>query len=78
MMGDKAPVIPLHLHPGFQERLRVNELKTALLAETLAYVQVALDNTVGPSGASPRAVKILERAYALLGEARDRLVCELL
>ncbi len=78
MMGDKAPVIPLHLHPGFQDRHRVNELKTALMTETLAYVQVALDNADGPGGASPRAVKILERACALLDEARDRLVCELL
>ncbi len=75
MIGDKAPVIPLHLHPEFQDRHRVNELKTVLMTETLAYVQVALDNA---AGASPQAVKILERACALLGEARDRLVCELL
>jgi hypothetical protein len=78
MIPDKASVIPLHLHPGFQDWHRVNELKTALLTETLAYVQLALDNAVGPGGASPRAVKILERACALLDEARDRLVCELL
>ena len=77
MMGDKAAVIPLHLHPGFQERHRVKELKTALMMETLAYVQVALDNAGGPGGASPRAVKILERACALLEEARDQLVHEL-
>jgi hypothetical protein len=75
MIGDKAPVIPLHLHPEFQDRHRVNELKTVLMTETLAYVQVALDNA---AGASPQAVKILERACALLDEARDRLVCELL
>ena len=75
MIGDKAPVIPLHLHPGFQDRRRVNELKTALMTETLAYVQVALDNA---AGASPQAIKILERACEFLDEARDRLVCELL
>ena len=75
MIGDKAPVIPLHLHPGFQDRHRVNELKTALMTETLAYVQVALDNA---AGASPQAIKILERACEFLDEARDRLVCELL
>lgn len=75
MMADKAQVIPLHLHPGFQDRHRLQELKTALLTETLAYVQVALDNA---ASASPQAVKILERACALLDEARDRLVCELL
>lgn len=74
MVGDKAPVIPLHLHPRFQERHRVKELKTMLMMETLAYVQVALDNA---AGASPRAVKILERAGDLLDEARDRLVCEM-
>ncbi|MFZ5449010.1 MAG: hypothetical protein ACOZFS_10290 [Thermodesulfobacteriota bacterium] len=77
MIPDKAPVIPLHLHPGFQDRQRVNELKNVLMSETLAYVQIALDNAVGPGGASPRAVKILERARALLDEARDQLVYEM-
>jgi hypothetical protein len=76
-MADKALVIPLHLHPGFRERSRVNELKTALMTETLAFVQAALDSADGPGGASPRAVKILERACALLDEARVRLVREL-
>jgi hypothetical protein len=75
MTGDKAPVIPLHLHPGFQDRLRVQELKTALLTETLAYVNIALDNA---ARTSTDAVTILQRACALLDEARDRLVCELL
>ncbi len=78
MIDEKATIIPLHLHPGFQDRHRVNELKTALLAETLAFAQVALDNAAGPGGASPRALKILERACVLLSEARDRLVLELL
>ena len=74
----KAPVIPLHLHPGFQERQRVSELKSALMAETIAFVQVALDNAAALAGASPQAVKLLERACTLLVEARDRLVDELL
>jgi hypothetical protein len=78
MISDRTPVIPLHLHPEFQDHRRVKELKTALLTESLAFVQVALDNAAGPGGASPRAVKILERACALLDQARDRLVCELL
>ncbi len=78
MAGGKAPVIPLHLHPGFQEHQRLEKLKTALMAESLAFVQVALDNAAGPAGASHRAVKILERACALLDAARDRLVDELL
>jgi hypothetical protein len=77
MMDGKAPVIPLHLHPGFQDHYRVTELKNTLLAETLAFAQVALDNAARP-GASPQAEKILARACALLGEARDRLVLELL
>lgn len=77
-MGDeKALVIPLHMHPGFLDRRRVETLKTALLAETLAFAQLALDNAARP-GASPKAEKILERACALLGEARDRLVLEIL
>jgi hypothetical protein len=78
MSGDKAAVILLHLHPGFQDRQRVKKLKNALMTESLAFVQVALDNADGPAGVSPRAVKILERACALLDEARDRLVHELL
>lgn len=78
MRDDKTTIIPLHLHPEFQDRHRVNELKTALLAETLAFAQVALDNATGFAGASRRAEKILERACALLEEARDRLVLELL
>jgi hypothetical protein len=77
MREDKAPVIPLHLHPRFQDHFRVAELKNALLAETLAFAQVALDNAARP-GASPRAEKLLARACALLEEARDRLVLELL
>ncbi len=72
-MGEgKAAIIPLHLHPEFQDRHRLNELKQALLAETLAFAQVALDNAD-----SPRAAKILTRACQLMTEARDRLVLEL-
>jgi hypothetical protein len=78
MQDDKVPVIPLHMHPGFQDRHRVNELKNMLLAETLAFAQVALDNAAGPAGVSARAEKILQRACVLLEEARDRLVLEML
>lgn len=74
-MVDRAPIIPLHLHPRYQDRQRVTELKTALMTETLVYVQMALDNA---AGAPLRSVKILERACALLDEARERLVLELL
>jgi hypothetical protein len=77
MRDDKAPVIPLHLHPVFQERHRVEALKNALMAETLAFAQVVLDNAAKP-GASPQAVKILKRACDLLEEARNRLVLDLL
>ncbi len=77
MGDDKALVIPLHLHPSFQERHRVEALKNTLLAETLAFTQLALDNAARP-GPSPAAVKILERACTLLEEARNRLVLDLL
>ena len=76
-MDDKAPVIPLHLHPGFQDQHRGHELKNALLSATLAYAQLALDTAAFP-GASGQATMILERACTLLKEARDRLVLELL
>jgi|UniRef100_A0A7C3SII2 hypothetical protein len=78
MRNGKAPVIPLSLHPGFHDRRRINELKTALLAETLAFAQMALDNAEDPGRASARAERILKRACALLGEARERLMLELL
>lgn len=78
MTSNKTPVVPLHLHPGFQERQRLTKLKAMLMTESEAFVQVALDNAGGLTGTSPRAVKILERACALLLEARDRLVDELL
>jgi|UniRef100_A0A7V6A5G6 hypothetical protein len=77
MRDEKATVIPLHMHPEFQERHRVEDLKNALLAETLAFAQVALDNAAKP-GPTPAAVKILERACTLLEEARHRLVLDLL
>jgi hypothetical protein len=78
MIPNKAPVIPLHLHPGIQERHRVKELKTALMTETLAYVQVALDNAAGPGGASPRAMlprshRLSDIAIRKLPAAADRL-----
>ena len=56
MISDKAAVIPLHLHPGFPELQRVQELKTALMTGTLAYVHMALDNAAGglnPSSENP-------------------------
>jgi len=77
MRDDKALVIPLHMHPSFQERPRVAALKNTLLAEILAFTQVALDNAA-KLGPSPAAVKILERACTLLEEARNRLVLDLL
>ncbi len=78
MNCEKAPIIPLHLHPAFQDRQRVEALKNSLLAETLAFAQVALDNAAGKAIVPARAEKILARALALLEEARDRLVLELL
>ena len=72
--NNKAPVIPLHLHLGFQERQRLKELKTALMTGSLEFVQIALDNA---ARTSTNVVKILQRACKLLDEAMDRLVCEL-
>lgn len=78
MMDNKAPVIPLHQHPKFQDHHWLQALKTTLLMETIAFAQMALDNATGPARVSARADKILERALFLLEEARDRLVLELL
>ncbi len=75
-MDDKAPIIPLHLHPNFQDHHRLQALKASLLMETLAFAQTALDNATGVAGAPARAEKILERALTLLGEAWERLMIE--
>jgi hypothetical protein len=77
MRDERATIIPLNMHPSFQDRHRVEALKNTLLAETLAFTQVALDNASKP-GPTPAAVKILERACDLLEEARNRLVLDLL
>jgi hypothetical protein len=77
MRVEKATVIPLNMHPTFQERHRLETLKNTLMAEMLAFTQVALDNAAKP-GPTPMAVKILERACDLLEEARNRLVLDLL
>jgi hypothetical protein len=74
--NNQTPVILLHLHPSFQDRHRMEALKNTPLAETLAFAQVALDNSAAP-GSSPRATIILERACDLLEEARNRLVLDL-
>lgn len=77
MAPDKAVVVPIACHRQFQDRRRLQELQNSLLAETLAFAQVALDNAalMGPEA---KGVLILERACKLLEEARDRLVRELL
>jgi len=75
-MHEKAPVIPLHLHPKFQDHHRFHALKTTLLVETLAFAQAALDHANNTAELPARAEKILERALVLLGEARERLGIE--
>ena len=77
MRDDIATVIPLHLHPPFQERRRVAALKNLLLAETRAFTKVALDNATRPPP-HPGPKKILAGACALLKEVRNRPVLELL
>ncbi len=76
-MEPKATVISLHFHPHFQNRRRLQELKSALLAETLAFAQIALESLEGPGGAGSRGEAILTRARTLLEEARNRLILEI-
>jgi hypothetical protein len=73
MTADESRVVALRLHPDFQERQRVQELKATLMTDSQAYVQVALDN----AAVAPQAVRILKRACELLDEALDQLVWEL-
>ena len=53
------------------------EVRLGVLILAGFFTQVALDNSA-KIGASPQAVKILERACDLLEEARNRLVLDLL
>ena len=78
MTDNKNPVVPLHFHPKFQDPHRLQALKTSLLVETVAFVQMALDSATGHARVLERAEQILERALFLLEEARGRLVKELL
>ena len=50
----------------------MHELKSAFTAEYLAFFIQALDTSTKVGGSTPRGLKVLQRAYALLTEARNQ------
>lgn len=71
-----AKVFPLHLHPGFPLKGRLNEAKSAFVAEHLSFFVLALDAAARLGGPSPQGVQVLERASELLHEATRTLLDE--
>jgi hypothetical protein len=68
---DMAKIYPLHLHVNAQWRQQLHEIKSAFTAEYLAFFLLALDTSTKVGGTTPRGLKVMQRAYDLLLEARD-------
>ena len=66
-----AEIYPLHLRQPAQWRRELHDLKDAFTAENLAFFLLALDTSTRLGGTTPRGVKVLQRAYELLLEARN-------
>ena len=60
-MEDKAPVSPLHLHPGFQQRQRVDTLK---IRSTRPLV-IEIPGPAGPNPDQPTLSEIIRRTIGV-------------
>jgi hypothetical protein len=67
-----AKIYPLPLPSDFQGRRQMQEIKNAFTAEYLAFFLLALDTSTRVGGAAPRGLKVMQRAYELLMEARNQ------
>jgi hypothetical protein len=63
--------LPLYLHQPAQWRRELHDLKNAFTAAPPAFFLRALDTATRLGGTAPRGVKVLQRAYELLLEARN-------
>ena len=66
-----AKIYPLHQYFDGRSLQLVDDLKKAFTAEHLAFFLLALDTSTRVGSTSPRGIKVLQRAYELLMEARN-------
>jgi hypothetical protein len=66
-----AKIYPLQLPGDAQARQRLGEIKSAFTAEYLAFFILALDTSSKVGSGTPRGLKVMERAYDLLREAKN-------
>lgn len=67
-----AKIYPIEMHPDVLWRQQMHELKNAFTAEYLAFFIQALDTSTKIGGSTPRGLKVMQRAYALLTEAKNQ------
>jgi hypothetical protein len=66
-----AKIYPLHSGSDGRRRQQLHEIKSAFTAEYLAFFLLALDTSTRVGGITPRGLKVMQRAYDLLLEARN-------
>jgi hypothetical protein len=67
-----AKIYPLEMHLEVLWRQQMEELKIAFMAEYLSFFILALDTSTKLGGNSPRGLRTMQRAYALLTEANNK------
>jgi hypothetical protein len=67
-----AKIYPLHLPSDPQGRRQMQEIKSALTAEYLAFFLLTPDTSTQVGAAARRGLKVMPRPYELLMEARDQ------
>jgi hypothetical protein len=66
-----AKISPLQSGSDGRRRQQLYEIKSAFTAEYLAFFLLALDTSTRVGGITPRGLKVMQRAYDLLLEARN-------
>ena len=66
-----AKIYPLYRGSETQRRQQMHEIKSAFTAEYLAFFLLALDTSTKVGGRTPRGLKVMQRAYDLLLQARQ-------
>jgi hypothetical protein len=63
-------IYPLYSGSDDERRRQMHEIKTAFTAEYLAFFLLALDTSSRAGASTPRGLKVMQRAYDLLLQAR--------
>jgi hypothetical protein len=66
-----AKIYPLYWGSDEERRRQMHEIKTAFTAQYLDFFLLALDTSTRVGGPTPRGLKVMQRAYDLLLEARN-------